>query len=186
MTIHQIDQIIGVNRPVLFIEMHVGYIAVGDLILIKFVQADVVIVQHLLYIDIVHISAYCQVISAFFLNDTGKTAHRLQQHTGQYQRGDPPDCGAGTGNRLPAHSKSLPLRCIPQGYGLHPCSQLADDAPGIIFAVILRDFGDHHVTLPGMAPDDLVDLVHKTPQCASECRRHDKNEPGTVNYIICR
>ena len=185
-TINQIDQIIGVNRPVLFIEMHVGYIAGSDLILIKFVQAYVVIVMHLLYIDIVHISAYCQVIPAFYLNGTGKTAHRLQQNTGQHQRCDPPGGRAGTGNRLPAHSESLPLRRITEGYGLHPCSQSADDALCIIFAVIFCDFGDHHVTLPGMAPDDLVDLVHKTPQCASECRRHDKNEPGTVNYIICR
>ena len=186
MTIHQIHQMIGVSSLVLLIEMHVGYMAGADFILVKFVQADVVIVLHRLHIDIVHIFASCQVIPTFFCNDTGKTAHRLQQNTGQHQRRDPPGGRAGTGNRLPAHSESLPFRRITEGYGLHPCSQPADDALCIIFAVIFCDFGDHHVTLPGMAPDDLVDLVHKTPQCASECRRHDKNEPGTVNCIICR
>ena len=124
------------------------------------VQAYVVIVLHLLYIDIVHISAYCQVISAFFLNDTGKTAHRLQQKTSQYQRRDPPGCRTRTGSRLPAHSKSLPLLRIPRGYGLHPCSQPADDTFCIIFAAVLRDFGDHHVTFSCVAPDNLVDLVH--------------------------
>ena len=158
--VNQIHQIIGVSSLVLLIEMHVGYMAGADFILVKFVQAYVVIVLHLLYIDIVHISAYCQVISAFFLNDTGKTAHRLQQKTSQYQRRDPPGCRTRTGSRLPAHSKSLPLLRIPRGYGLHPCSQPADDTFCIIFAAVLRDFGDHHVTFSCVAPENLVDLVH--------------------------
>ena len=158
--INQIDQIIGVNLPVLFIEMHVGYIAGADFILIKFIQSYVVIVQHRLYIQVLNVSSSYQVIPVFIRNRRRKTAHRLQQHTGQHQRCDPPDGRAETDNRLPAHSESLPLRRITEGCGLHPCSQPADDALCIIFAVIFCDFGDHHVTFPGMAPDDLVYLVH--------------------------
>ena len=159
--INQIDQIIGVNLPVLFIEMHVGYIAGADFIFTKPVQADVVIVQHRLYIQVLNVSSSYQVIPVFVRNRRRKTAHRLQQHTGQYQRGDPPDCGAGVGNRLLACSESrIHHARTPQRCGIYPRRQLADDTLCIIFATVLRDFGDHHVTLPGMAPDDLVDFVH--------------------------
>ena len=129
--VNQIHQIIGVISLVLFIEVHVGYIAVADFIFTKPVQTDVVIVQHRLYIQVLNVSSSYQVIPVFVRNRRRKTAHRLQQNTGQHQRRDPPGC------------------------------QLADNTLCIIFAVVLRNLSHNHVALSHFAPDDFVNFIHK-------------------------
>ena len=154
-------------------KIHVGDIALANFEFLETVIAKIYpfIAQYLLGIDIMYFPVGGQGLVIRILDGGSETGRGLQQNPHRHQRHDPLGRRTGQfhcGNRQP------PSRffCKPEG---QPCQlrhgstashrQPAKYGFHIIFAVIFRDFRNHHVTVPCMAPDNFISFIHNPLSC---------------------
>ena len=160
--LHQINQILHRGRQSFLVKMHIGDMPIIKAEFFKLVDTYHLVRCHLLDIHIVHAAVHINDahVAVSPCNIRGPGTGR-QQDSRKYQRYDPPGCRTGADYRLPACSRSLMQgrRHLQHG-SLHARSQLADYTPCIILTVVLGDFRYHHVTFPGVAPNDLENLIH--------------------------
>ena len=85
-------------------------------------------------------------------NGSRPAGHRLQQQACRHKRQRP-----AAGRRQQTACRLIPLRFR------RTRRQEADDTLCIIFPMVLRNFRNNYVTVPYMAPDNLIRLIHGVP-----------------------
>ena len=167
----QVYQVVGlICRLALQMEMHIGDIALGNFKLLETVIAKInpVILQYLLGIDIVYFSVGGQGLVIRIFNGGRPTAYRRQQYACRHKRQRP---AAGRGQQTACRRTPLRFRRTRR--------QEADDTPCIILPVVLYDFRNNYITVPYMAPDNLIRLIHGVPPSLPPA----KGQP--VCYVRC-